>query len=149
MLSKVKRTLYLLNFNEDVPVCDVAVDLPFLIDTADNVILGNSMRGLYNLTDKVDCIVVQYDKYIMQPLAEIEISLMEENDRNRIKQIESELKQHFRTFDEIEHIRLFDLPPDDTLITEDNFKRPPDYNFEKGKRKDESEGDDAGLFGRT
>lgn len=147
MYNKTNKPLFLLNFNESVGLCETKVKLPFLIDKRDNVLLGNSMRGFYEVVDEVECIVVDYDPYIMQPLAEIEIALIEENDKHRIKQIEKELKKYFQTFNQIEAIRLFDLPPDDSLVTVENFKQPPAYNFEKGKRKDEEGDEHAGLFG--
>ena len=83
---------------------------------------------------------------MLRPLEELETALIKDNNKHDVKRVVQGLKKYLSSFNEAEVMRLFDLPADNNFVTKENFKKPADYNFDKGK-KGKEEDDDAGLFG--
>lgn len=112
-------------------------NLPILIDTDFNVIIGNSLKD--SLSDSI--IVVVMDNYqrdvLFQALFDIEQKIAEENDENRLNQIYIKIRDFFREVRKprFETICLFDTK-EDRCITEELYIEPPPYDFNKhGKGK--------------
>lgn len=145
--NRRKILMFLLDFNDNVPIFEHKIEgLPLLVDKDERVLLGNSLRKNFELTDHVDCIIIERDDYVLKPLEELETALVKDNEVHDVKRVAQGLKKYLSSFKEVEAMRLFDLPVEDRFITKENFKKPPDYNFDKGK-KDKEVSIDAGLFG--
>lgn len=138
--------MFLLDFNERVPTFNQKLDIPLLVDEKDRVLLGNSLRKNFELTEEIECIIIKTDDYMLRPLEELETALIKDNEKHDVKRVVQGLKKYLSSFNEAEALRLFDLPADNNFVTEKNFKKPADYNFDKGKKSKE-EDNDAGLFG--
>ena len=107
-------------------------NLPILIDTDMNVIIGNSLKDCL----PEDVIVITADptdrEILFNALYEIEKSVVAENDPIRLDSIQNRFREFFievrrkkNTF-----TPLFEFK-ERGLITEENYIEPPPYNFNK------------------
>lgn len=122
---------------KEMPQISYNWNLPILVDSDYNVIVGNSLKD--SLSDNV--IIVVMDNYqretLFQALFDIETKIAEENSEDRINQLYIEFRDFFREVrkPKIETIELFRVS-EDRCITEELYIEPPPYDFNKhGKGK--------------
>lgn len=141
-----------LRFVEDFIQTDFNWDLPLLIDDQNNVLLGNSNYSKYDdLLQDVKCLIMKNDSYLQTALSKIEFEIITEDNQQRFYDIQKELKDYLSQFNnQFESFSLFDLPPVEELITEENYEDPGDYDYIKhnvvDRGKNDEEVEDAGLF---
>lgn len=142
-LNRVKAELYKLTWFEMEQI-DYVFDLPILIDRRGYVLLGNSIKNQVINNETVEAIVVSVDDYMKGILYEIESVVVGEGSLDRFRNIEAELKNYLADFDrKFEVLSLFDDEElrETRLVTEDNFIKPPAYNFDKGTKKADNSDD--------
>lgn len=113
-------------------------DLPILVDTDKNVILGNSLKDC--LPDWV--IVVQTDNYnregLFEALCLLETCIANENSEKRLHTIYSEMHKYMGLLKRkrFENETLFTFKETE-CISPENYIEPPPYDFNKHKHLDE------------
>lgn len=112
-------------------------NLPILVDTDLNVIIGNSLKDC--LPDSI--IIVQMDNYkrevLFQALYDIESKIAEENSEDRLNQLYTNMHGFFKEVRKpvTEYVSLFDIK-ETGFVTPENYIEPPPYDFNKhGKGK--------------
>lgn len=122
---------------KEMPQIDYKWNLPILVDSNLNVIIGNSLKDSLS----GDIFIVKMDNYqrevLFQALYDIETKIAEENSKERLDMIHVELSQFFREVRKpvVETISLFDIK-EDRCITPELYIEPPPYDFNKhGKGK--------------
>lgn len=134
-----------LKFDESFPTMDYDKwNLPILIDKDYNVLLGHMFRK--NLKSPVLVIVMNdYIEQIKSFAPNLEEALCQENDPCRIELIKRDIKNYFYKCKEIELDR--DIPSlitdyrDERVITPENYRQPPEYNFKKHSNRTKNEPD--------
>lgn len=123
---------------KEMPQLNFNWNLPILVDTDYNVIVGNSLKDC--LSDSI--IIVIMDNYqrevLFQALYDIETKIAEENDENRLNAIYKSIRDFFREVrkPQVENISLFEELKETRCITEELYDEPPAYDFNKhGKGK--------------
>ena len=113
-------------FNEEVSVVDYTWPLPVLISDENKVYAGNSLRK--NLPDKVLCAVIPRDDYLEDCMVEIEKFMAEENNIDRYKRAQEEIKEYLKRMNpDVQTFSLFedaDTIDRATLITQENYIEP-------------------------
>jgi len=155
-IEKTEIECWKLTFNETVPLVNFKTDLPLLINDENKVILGNSLRDNYDMLDLVKCVIIKKDIYLENSLLEIEIQVaIEEENEDRLYEIEKEMKSYLSSFYNFEKLSLFDESEirQTDIITKEIYKDPGDYDYIKhnvvDKQEEEEEGDveNASIFG--
>ena len=121
----------------EMPQIEYKWNLPILINTEMQVVLGNSLKD--SLPSSI--IVIQMDnnnrEVLIQALHDIETRIAEENSINRIDrlyvEISSYLKEVRKPF--TEQIELFTIKETD-FITPENYIETPPYDFNKHRHDD-------------
>lgn len=123
---------------KECPQVSYKWNLPILIDTENNVIIGNSLKD--SLSDSIIVVVMDNHKrdVLFQALYDIETKIAEENSENRLNQIYTSINNFFREVRKpvVEQVTLFDDVREDRIITPEIYSEPPAYDFDKhGKSK--------------
>ena len=116
---------------------DYKWNLPILINTEYEVIVGNSLKD--SLSDNIIVVIMDNNQreVLFQALFDIEQKIAEENDETRLNQIYMAIRNFFTEVrkPKFENIELFSLK-EDRCITEELYIEPPPYDFNKhGKGK--------------
>lgn len=129
----------------DIPLLNFKTKLPLLISFNNEVILGNSIRNCYK--EEVTCIRINCCDFLKKCLYNMERLLVEENNIQRLYQLEKELmdfiNSELKVVEEQDNLFVF---RETRFINEDNYNKPPSYNFEKHKSKKKGDDDSVSLF---
>ena len=142
-ILKIKRSD--LKFNSNVgkmkySYYKIIEDLPILIDTKKNVLLGNSIR--FFSRNEIWCIMIDVSKFdCLDYFVEIEKTMINEFKENKYHELKKEIFNFRKTFNEKEYefTELLSKQREDRLITDGNYIEPPAYNFDKHSKKKEEE----------
>lgn len=142
----VKKPAWQLKFKETENKAVYRPKIPLLIDSDNNVIFGNTWRLFLGIVEEVECIVMPNRILIPKAVEEIEEAIAKEQSKERFMILETELLKTLKKMNEnVEHLRLFEPPKDDMLITEENYRDPGGIRIKKEKDKGGDIGE--GLFG--
>jgi hypothetical protein len=141
------RIAWTLTFDTTIPTIQLKLGLPLLIDKNGVVLLGNSMRGQFDMLQEVKCIVIEADELMRKAFREIESAVAFENSLGRLYDIQADINYYLiQMNEEFKQIQLFELPIDKSFITEQSYRDPGSTRGKKTEKKKE-EPFNEGLFG--
>lgn len=120
---------------KEMPQISFKWNLPILVDTDLNVILGNSLKD--SLSDTI--IIVKMDNYkrdvLFQALFDIETKIAEENSIDRLNMLENKIRGFFVEIRRpiYENYKIFSIS-ENRCITPELYVEPPAYDFNKHKK---------------
>lgn len=116
-----------------------------LVDENNRVLLGNSFIHL--MDDKIYCIMIKSHKLLEISCFEFESEIVKENNLERINSIVKEVNEYVRSYKNKNNEQCFDFDLTEyRTIEETYFDKPPVYNFNKGKKKKDSNVEEFNLF---
>lgn len=114
--------------------------LPLLINQYNEVIFGNCIKDSYD--SEVKCIRIESYALLVETLKAFEEAIVKENSFERFNNIENELQRYLSEyFDKNEKLTFFETNElkEKRCISNTHFRKPPAYNFHKGKKNKEQE----------
>lgn len=135
----------LLSINDSISKLNFLPKTYLLVDENNKVLLGNSFVHL--LKENIYCIIVKNHKLLEISCFEFEEEIVKENNLERINSIVKEVNEYVRSYKNKINNQCFDFDLTEyRTIEETYFDKPPVYNFNKGKKKKDSNVEEFNLF---
>ena len=116
-----------------------------LIDKDNRVLFGNSFIHL--MDNEIYCIIIKSHKLLEISCFEFESEIVKENNLERINSIVKEVNEYVRSYRKKINENSFDFDLTEyRTIEETYFDKPALYNFNKGKKKKDTNVEEFNLF---
>ena len=131
--------------NNNIEKLDFIPKTYLLVDEDNRVLLGNSFIHL--MGDKIYCIIIKSHKLLEMSCFEFESEIVKENNLDRINSIVKEVNDYIRNYHKENNEQCFDFDLTEyRTIEETYFDKPALYNFNKGKKKKNTDVEEFNLF---
>lgn len=131
--------------NNDIEKLNFVPKTYLLVDENNRVLLGNSFIHL--IDDKIYCIIIKSHKLLEISCFEFESEIVKENNSERINSIVKEVNEYVRNYHKKNNELSFEFDLTEyRTIEETYFDKPALYNFNKGKKKKDTDVEEFNLF---